>query len=582
MGNNVALTEKFDDVSMFSTCEQCGLCSSACPVTGIDGYNIRRMLRHVELGLIDEIADTPFPWFCTTCGRCESVCPNGIDILDIIRPLRAMSPEEFIPDGPPCIDACPAKIDIPGYLRLIAQGRPDDAYELILEKVPFPGILGRVCTHPCEGVCRRGEVNEPVSICALKRFAADKAGDGFEKALKVEEDTGHRVAVIGAGPSGLTAAFYLRKKGHHVTVFEARSKPGGMMRYGIPYYRLPEAVLEKEINQVLSAGIDLKTDTRLGRDFDLNKLKEDGFEAVFLAVGAQLSRKIELKGARSNDVLWGLDFLIDVGEGKEVALKDRVLVVGGGNVAVDVALTALRLGAGEVTMACLESREEMPANPWEIEMALEEGVRLMPSWGPKRIISNNGNVSGIELVQCTAVFDEGGAFCPAFGDATETLEADQVILAIGQAADLSFVDDKGSLRVERGLIVIDERTQETDIPGIFAGGDVAEGPGAIVDAIAAGQRAASSIDKLLGGDGIILECGMRNEECGMEAQPYTGKREEGFADLKRAGVPTIPVSERHDGFLEVDLCFNDDQAIKEANRCLQCDLEISLAQRLAN
>ncbi|MEA2039053.1 MAG: FAD-dependent oxidoreductase, partial [Thermodesulfobacteriota bacterium] len=426
MGNKVALAGKFDDVSMFSTCEQCGLCSSACPVTGIDGYNIRRMLRHVELGLIDEIADTPFPWFCTTCGRCESVCPNGIGILDIIRPLRAMSPDEFVPDGPPCIEACPVKIDIPGYLRLIAQGRPDEAYELILEKVPFPGILGRVCTHPCEGVCRRGEVNEPVSICALKRFAADKAGDGFEKALKVEEDTGHRVAVIGAGPAGLTAAFYLRKKGHHVTVFEARSKPGGMMRYGIPYYRLPEAVLEKEINQVLSAGIDLKTDMRLGRDFDLNKLKKDGFEAVFLGLGAQLSRKIDLKGAQSNDVLWGLDFLIDASEGKEIALKDRVLVVGGGNVAVDVALTALRLGAGEVTMACLESREEMPANPWEIEMALEEGVRLMPSWGPKKILSDNGKVSGIELVRCTSVFDDGGNFCPAFDDAKEALEADQV------------------------------------------------------------------------------------------------------------------------------------------------------------
>ena len=281
-------------------------------------------------------------------------------------------------------------------------------------------------------------------------------------------------------------------------------------------------------------------------------------------------------------LLWGLDFLIDVGEGREIALKDRVLVVGGGNVAVDVALTALRLGAGEVTMACLESREEMPANPWEIEMALEEGVRLMPSWGPKRIISDNGKVSGIELVRCTSVFDDGGNFCPAFDDAKETLEADQVILAIGQAADLSFVDDKGSLRVERELIVIDERTQETDIPGVFAGGDVAEGPGAIVDAIAAGQRAASSIDKLLGGDGIISESGMRNAERGMGDQPYTGKREDGFADLKRAGVPTIPVSERHDGFSEVDLCYDDDQAIKEANRCLQCDLELSLAQRLAN
>jgi len=575
MGSKIVLAEKFGNVDMFRACEQCGCCSSACPITGVDGFNVRRIIRHIELDLITEIAETPFPWSCTTCGRCEAVCPNGIAILDIIRPLRSLSPEAFVPDWPPCTRACPAGIDVPGYLRLIAEEKPDEACALILEKVPFPGILGRVCMHPCEDACRRLAVfDEPVSICALKRYAADKSDNVFERATKVSENTGSKVAIIGAGPAGLTAAFYLRKKGHEVTIFESRSKPGGMMRYGIPYYRLPEEVLEKEINQVLSVGIGLKTEKKLGRDFDLNTLKEEGYEAIFVATGLQLSRKIDLEGAASDDVLWGIDFLAEISEENKIVLKDRVLVVGGGNVAVDVALTALRIGAKEVTMACLESRDEMPANPWEIDMAVEEGVRLMTSWGPRKIIQNNGKVIGAELIQCASVFDEQGDFCPAFNNITEKVEADQVILAIGQAADLSFIDDNGPLAIKKGLIPINPDTQETDMPGVFAGGDVGKGPGTIIDAISAGRRAATAIDQFLGGNGDIAE----SIAVRPDTRAYNGKREKGFADLKRVETPAIPVSERHDGFKEVDLCFDDAHAIDEAKRCLQCDLELSLAK----
>jgi len=390
----------------------------------------------------------------------------------------------------------------------------------------------------------------------------------------VSENTGSKVAIIGAGPAGLTAAFYLRKKGHEVTIFESRSKPGGMMRYGIPFYRLPEDVLEREINQVLSVGIDLKTGKKLGRDFDLSTLKEEGYEAIFVATGLQMSRKIDLEGAQSEDVLWGIDFLAEISEENKIALKDRVLVVGGGNVAVDVALTALRIGAKEVTMACLESRDEMPANPWEIDMALEEGVRLMTSWGPRKIIQDNGKVTGAELIQCACVFDERGDFCPAFNNITEKVEADQVILAIGQAADLSFIDDNGPLAVKKGLIMINPDTQETGMPGVFAGGDVGEGPGTIIDAISAGRRAARAIDQFLGGDGDIEE----SIALRPDTRAYNGERERGFADLKRIETPAIPLSERHDGFTEVDLCFDDGHAIGEAKRCLQCDLELSLAK----
>jgi len=346
------------------------------------------------------------------------------------------------------------------------------------------------------------------------------------------------------------------------------------MLFGIPDYRLPRQVVEKEIKQVLDIGIELHTQKKLGKDFTFDTLKADGYEAVFLAVGAQLSRKIDLVGADLEDVFWGVDFLSEVNEGRKISLKDKVLVVGGGNVAVDVALTAFRCGAKEVTMACLECREEMPANPWEVEEAIEEGVKIMPSWGPKKILRDNGKVSGIELVRCTSVFDNQGNFCPSFANIKETVVADQVILAIGQATDLSFVDDTVPLKVDNGLIVIDETALETDAPGIFAGGDVAKAPGSIIDAIAAGRKAASSIDKFLGGNGMIDETLIQRPD----SQSYDGKREEGFADLKREPMPTLPLCERHDGFGEVELGFTDDQAKGEAKRCLQCDLELDLAQ----
>jgi len=600
MLNTERFAERFNQIEMFRYCEQCGRCSSACPITGINGFNIRRLIRHVELDLIDEIAASPMPWFCATCGRCEDACPNGIKILDITRTLRSVGPEELVPEKPLCVNACPAGIDIPGYLRFIAQGKMDEACQLIIEKAPFPGVLGRVCTHPCETACKRGEVNEPIAICAAKRYAADKAEDLTGWISQTAPDSGHKVAVIGAGPAGLTAAFYLKKKGHQVTIFEARPQPGGMMRYGIPYYRLPAVILDKEIDQILSTGIELKLNQKLGVDYEIEQLKNDGFEAVFIAVGAQLSRKIELEGSDLPDVYWGVEFLAAVAEGENVPVKDRVVVIGGGNVAVDVALTATRLGAKNVTLACLESEAEMPANPWEIEQAREEGVQMLFSWGPVRIFANSGKASGLELVRCTSVFDDQGNFCPYFDDAKTTVEADQVILAIGQASetafckDFCFLDDQQSLPVEKGLIAVNKETQQTEMQGVFAGGDAANGPATVIAAIAAGRRAAVSIDKFLGGNGKIelgpavvtggRDCGaasMRKSEAGSSVggNGYDGKREARFADLKRVDVPTLPVAERNGGFAEVELCFSDEQAQAETHRCLQCDLEICLAKQ---
>jgi len=583
VNDNIKFAERFNDIEMFRYCEQCGRCSSACPITGINAFNIRRLVRHVELDLIDDIAGSAMPWFCAACGRCEDACPNGIKILDITRTLRAIGPEKQIPAKPQCSEACPAGIDVPGYLRFIAEDKPDEACKLIIEKAPFPGILGRVCTHPCETACKRGEVGDSISICAAKRYAADRAGDFAEWMSTAAPDSGHRVAIIGAGPAGLTAAFYLRKKGHEVTVFEAREKPGGMLRYGIPAYRLPVDTLDKEIGAVLSPGIDLRTGQKLGVDYEIEQLRQEGFEAVFVAVGAQLSKRIELEGSDLDDVHWGVEFLADVSEDKAIAVKDRVVVIGGGNVAVDVALTAQRLGAKAVTLACLESREEMPANPWEIEQAQQEGVEMLYSWGPEKISVNDGKVAGIELVRCTSVFDDEGNFCPYFDDTKKSIAADQVILAIGQASetafcqDFCFLDDQRSLPVNSGLIAIDPSTQETEMKGVFAGGDAANGPATVIEAIAAGRRAAISIDIYLGGDGTI-ELGMLDAECGNGQPDYDGKREAGFAELKRVEVPSLPLSERHAGFSEVELCYTDEQIKAETHRCLQCDLEICLAK----
>jgi NADPH-dependent glutamate synthase beta subunit-like oxidoreductase len=589
--------ERFDAIEMFRFCEQCGRCSSACPITGVKGFNIRRLVRHVELDLIDEIAASPMPWFCAACGRCEDACPNGIKILDITRTLRAIGPEDRFPQQAPCVQACPAGIDVPGYLRLIAQGRNDEACRLIVEKAPLPGVLGRVCPHPCETACKRGEINAPIAICSAKRFAADHTGDLNQWIAAVPPETGRRVAVVGAGPAGLTAAFYLRKKGHAVTVFEARPKAGGMLRYGIPRYRLPEAILDKEINQLLATGIELRTDHKLGADFSVEQLREKGFEAVFLAVGAQLSRRIELEGSGLEGVHWGVEFLSQVAEGRPPAVREKVVVIGGGNVAVDVALSALRLGATKVSLACLEKREEMPANPWEIEQAQAEGVEMLYAWGPSRVLENDGKVTGLELVRCTSVFDSQGNFCPYFDDAKITIDAGQVFLAVGQASetafcrDFCFLEDQGDLQVQKGLIAIDPETQQTEMRGVFAGGDAANGPATVIQAIAAGRRAAVSIDRYLGGNGEIEfgrgkgegesrkgEGGNGKAE-GLEKPEYDGKRERGFAELERIEMPSLPLSERRTGFGEIELSCEEPQMAAEVSRCLQCDLEICLARQ---
>ncbi len=548
----------------YNLCIGCTRCIRACrDLRGIEALGfVYDEKGQAQVGTLGPTIEDSGCKFCTAC---VEVCPTGALMDKSVRPGK--KEEDIVP----CKEACPAHIDVPGYLRLIAQGKRDEANAVIREKVPLPGILGRVCIHPCEDVCRRGEVNEPVSICALKRYAADGEKGLWKKNVKAGNDTGKKVAIVGAGPAGLTAAFYLRKQGYAVTIFDGHAELGGMMRYGIPSYRLPKDILDKEINEILDLGVEFRPNQTLGRDVTLDQIKNDGFDAVFLGVGAQLSRRIPLEGSDLPDVLWGVDFLRQVAEGEDIHLKNRIIVVGGGNVAVDVALSAMRCGANDVTMVCLEGREEMPAHEWEIQGVLDEGVRLMTSWGPHKIVSENGQITSMELVHCVSVFDDQCVFNPSFDDSKEKIEGDQVVLAIGQASDLKFLEDKSQISVDKGLIVVDEDTLETGMKGVYAGGDVAAVPGAIIHAIAAGRKAASSIDEALGGTGDIEEVLFERDA----PDQHIG-RDEGFASWPREKIPELELKARHQGFQEVALGYDDEQAIKEARRCLQCDLRLYL------
>ncbi|MGD9175093.1 MAG: FAD-dependent oxidoreductase, partial [Desulfobacterales bacterium] len=548
----------------YNLCIGCTRCVRACrDLRGIEALGF--VFDENGQAQVGTVAETLEDSGCKFCTACVEVCPTGA-LVD--KSVAAATREA---DLVPCTAACPAHIDVPGYLRMCAAGKCDEAHAIIRERVPFPGVLGRVCPHPCEDDCRRGEINDPIAICALKRYAADGDRGLWKKEHKIEADSGKKVVVVGAGPAGLTAAFYLRRKGHAVTVFDAKPAAGGMLRYGIPPYRLPRDILDREIADILAQGINLKSGRTLGKDFSLDQLIHNGYDAVFLAVGASDSLRIELDGCDLADVIWGTEFLCRVAQGEDVKLRDKVVVVGGGNVAVDAAMTALRCGAVDVKMVCLEGMDEMPASSWQLKEARAEGIEILPSWGLDRIISADGKVAAMDLVECTCVSDEQGQFCPQFSETRECIPVDQVIIAVGQATDLSFLKDGGPIKVERGLIEVNPDSLATDAKGIYAGGDVTTAPGTIIDAIAAGRQAAASIDQVLGGSGDIDEILFVRDD----PNPFLGG-DDGFAFRSRETVPELDYSTRIRGFDEIAQGYGDEQAIQEARRCLQCDLRLHL------
>ncbi len=476
-----------------------------------------------------------------------------------------------------CQHACPAGIDVPNYVASIASGKYEQAVEIIRERNPFPAVCGRICIHPCEFKCRRGELDEAVAIRALKRYAADWYFDHVGKAKEPFSVTkGQKVAVVGAGPAGLTCAYFLAKMGYGVTVFEAQPLGGGMLGLAIPEFRLPRRVIQEEIEYIESCGVEIRYNSPIDASHTVNDLIEEGYSSVFIAAGAQSSTRIGIMGEEEGleGLYYGLKFLTDIRTGKEIPLKGKILVLGGGNVAFDVSRTALRMGASDVQIYYRRTIEEMPAWEKDIEEAIEEGVIIHQMWAPKQIMHKDGKVTGIEFVRSRTVFDEEGrSYLSVDEESTQFVEAGTIIISIGQAPDISFLSEDSQLeRALWGSLAVDENTLVTNIPGIFAGGDFTTGPSTVIEAIASGRRAALALDRYLKGEKgrltIIDEKSSRQEDIGLalDQEDETGERPRAILEMENA-------EERVSDFREVERGFDKEKARYEAMRCLRCDLE---------
>lgn len=464
---------------------------------------------------------------------------------------------------PRCIDSCPAGVDVPRYIRAVRDGEYDKAVAVLREKIPFPTVCADACFAPCEDVCAYRQFGDPIAIRALKRAAVDNGTDVWKKNKKIAGKTDKKVAIIGAGPTGLTAAYYLVSLGHEVTVFDEFPELGGAMRYGIPSYRVPRERLKKDVKDILDLGVSFKGNTVIGRDVTMDQLKQD-HDAVFIASGANSSATIPLEGADKKGVLWGWEFLRDVALGKEFELGQTVAVVGGGNVAIDVALTARRLGAERIDLYCLESREEMPAHPWEIAIAEEEGVFINNGWAPKKLLGDD-QVTGLGFMHCSSVFDDACNFNPVYDDEiTHRIQVDNVILAIGQAPVLEFLAQEKNIRIEGNRVVADENNLSTDEDGVFAGGDVVTGPDSIIGGIAQGRRVTEAIDKYLGGKGDISEKLAEPEEEVLLPEFHIQIK-------PRNEMSHLKIWQRALDFDQVELELTEEQIKAEASRCLNCD-----------
>ena len=518
---------------------------------------------------------------CTGCGECAQVCPVELksefdqgmgNRKAIYKPFAQAIPNIYVIDKrgtAPCKAACPVGLDIQGYIALISQGKFREAFHLIRQKVILPATLGRVCTHPCETECNRGKVDEPLTIAALKRFVADyelnTRTDGIAHAPRTRDE---KVAVIGSGPAGLCAANDLVLMGYGVAVFEALPVAGGMLAVGIPDYRLPKEMLKREIEDIKSLGVEIRLNSPVGKKgLTLDDLRQEGYKAIFIAVGAHRSANLGIPGEDFEGVHHGVSFLREVNLGGKVTPGGRVAVIGGGNVAIDAARTARRLGATGVTIVYRRSRREMPANEEEITEAEHEGIVIQYLVTPVRILGENGRVSGMECIRMElGAPDASGRRRPIAIEGSQfAMDVDAVILAIGQSPDLALLPEDSRFQVSpSGTLVVDDKSMATSVPGVFAGGDAVLGPATVVQAIGAGHTAAIAIDSYL-----------RNEMIPPEQQPLPTTTIEDL-DLKgkerknRVIMPAVAPADRLTDFREVNLGLTAEMAIEEAKRCLNC------------
>lgn len=508
---------------------------------------------------------------CAACGYCSEADERYQSVTCIQWPanvFNAPSPWLLVP---PCKAACPAGLDIRGYSELINQGHYGEALRMIEEKIPLPATVGRVCPHPCEVECNRGDFDDPIAINGLKRFVADTVASrrGRKEVTPVARTHQEKVAIIGSGPAGLTAAFNLVNLGYGVTVFEALAVPGGMSRVGIPEYRLPKHVLEVEIEDIQKLGVEIKLNLPITKDgLTMACLWRKGYRAILVATGAHKSLTLGVPGEKMDGVYPGTNFLKDINLEKPVELGRRAAIIGGGNVAIDAARTALRLGSKEVSIVYRRSKEDMPAYRAEVEAAEAEGIRIHCLAIPLKILGKNGKTAGVECLRTElADPDKGGRRKPVpISGSAFVIAADTVISAIGEVPDLSFLDAETVDITSRGTIAVNSRTLATKSTGVFAGGDVVTGPATVIEAIAAGRKAAISIDGYLRGQIVESEEPVP-QTIGLEAVDTAG-----IKHRRRQRMPMLPPKPRIQSFREVECGFTERAALREADRCLQCGM----------
>ncbi len=497
---------------------------------------------------------------------------------------RYMRPE-YQSKIPPCQDSCPLGNWIQRFLQGIVQGSLGEAWEILTLENPFPGVCGRVCHHPCEEACNRKDVDKALSIQALERNLADQFFDKPLVAPVCREKQDKKVAVVGAGPAGLACAYFLTLMGYPVTLFEARDELGGIPQMAIPSYRLPRDVLNKEIRDILSLGMEVRTGCRIGSDLAFDDLTK-AYDAVFLASGAEREPRLNVPGEESEGLIRCMDFLTRVHQEDEISLGDRVLVIGGGNAAIDAASTALRMKARKVTLVCLEGRDEMPAWDYEIKDALGEGIQILNGFGVNRFLNEDDRIRGVELKRCAAVFDDKGVFNPRYDDtALDIIEADTVILSIGRMFDSAFAVKLHLGATEKGAIAVNHITLETSVKGLFAGGDATDQPWTVSEAIGSAKRAAIAMDHYLRGNDLrglaesrALAHTMRKH---LGLDPFSHFDKAKIATLEDLNMSYVVQSARHiperlspsertTNFNEIALGMDPELALEEAKRCLSC------------